>query len=112
MMRVLRRRLLVSLGFALVGCLSPTLPLPPPSQPDVSVPDAAGFVRLQGIAAPRAEVFAYNHNNGLIAGQVTGADSHFDFVIKAEVNDRIELWYAKGTDESQSVVFNVPTSAQ
>jgi hypothetical protein len=112
MARVRRlRRLLFSLaGLGLVGCLSPTLPLPPPSRPDVSAPDESGYARLQGFAAPRVEVLALNHGNDQLAGQVTGADSRYDFKIPAESGDLIELWYVDGSDESQTVTVEVPAA--
>jgi hypothetical protein len=112
MARVRRlRRLLFSLaGLGLVGCLSPTLPLPPPSRPDVSAPDESGYARLQGFAAPRVEVLALNHGNEKLAGQVTGADSRYDFKIPAESGDLIELWYVDGSDESQTVTVEVPAA--
>ena len=108
MARVVRRLLLGMAGFCLAGCLSPTLPLPPPAKPDVSAPDESGYVRLQGVAAPLSEVIAWNHNNNLIAGQVTGDSALYDFAIKAEENDVIELWYIKGSEESSSVKIVVP----
>jgi hypothetical protein len=108
MLRVMRRRLVLLASVCLVSCLSPTLPLPPPDRPDVSAPDESGFVRLQGVAAPQAEVIAWNHNTDLIAGQVTRDDSHYDFTMKAEANDFIELWYVVGSDESQSIRITVP----
>ena len=109
MLRVMRRLLLLAAGVCLVSCLSPTLPLPPPDRPDLSAPDASGLVRLQGVAAPQAEVIAWNHNTDLIAGQVTGDDSRYDFTIKAQANDLIELWYVQGSDESQSIRIVVPS---
>jgi hypothetical protein len=108
MIRPLRRLLLGLAGLCLASCLSPTLPLPPPSKPDVSSPDDSGYVRLQGIAAPRAEVIAWNHASDIIAGQVTGETPRYDFQIKAEVSDVIELWYIQGSDESSSVRVVVP----
>jgi hypothetical protein len=110
MLRVMRRLLVIVAGVCLVSCLSPTLPLPPPDRPDVSAPDESGYVRLQGVAAPQAEVIAWNHNTDLIAGQVTGDDSRYDFTMKAEANDFIELWYVVGSDESQSIRITVPTA--
>ena len=110
MLRVLRRCLLVGVGLLAASCLSPTLPLPPPDRPDVSSPDSGGSVRLQGIAVPRAEVIAWNHNNDLIAGQVTGADSRYDFTIKGDAGDLIEVWYIQGSDESPSVSVTVPAA--
>ena len=108
----MRRLLLLTAGLCLVSCLSPTLPLPPPDRPAVSAPDSDGFVRLQGVAAPQAEVIAWNHNNDLIAGQVTGDDSRYDFQIKAEVSDVIELWYVQGSEESQSIRVVVPAATE
>ena len=109
MLRVMRRLLLLAAGVCLVSCLSPTLPLPPPDRPDLSAPDASGLVRLQGVAAPKAEVIAWNHSTDLIAGQVTGDDSRYDFTMKAQANDLIELWYVQGSDESQSIRIVVPS---
>jgi len=108
--RALRRLGLTLAGLCLAGCLSPTLPLPPPSRPDVSAPDESGFARLQGIAVPQAEVIAWNHENDLIAGQVTGDDSRYDFMIRAESGDVIELWYIEGSDESASISVTVPSA--
>ena len=108
MLRLMRRLLLVVAGVCLASCLSPTLPLPPPDRPDVSAPDENGLVRLQGVAAPQAEVIAWNHDTDLIAGQVTGDDSRYDFTIQAEAHDFIELWYVQGSEESQSIRVVVP----
>lgn len=110
MLRASRRLLPLLASLVLGSCLSPTLPLPPPSRPDVSSPSESGYVRLQGKAAPRSEVLAWNHANDIIAGQVTGDDSRYDFEIKAKSGDRLELWYIQGTDESSSISVTVPES--
>jgi hypothetical protein len=110
MLRVLRRILLLGAGLCVASCLSPTLPLPPPDRPDLSAPDESGLVRLQGVAAPQSEVIAWNHDNDVIAGQVTGDDSRYDFTIKGEANDFIELWYVQGSEESPSIRLTVPAS--
>ena len=99
---------MVAMGLFVAGCLSPTLPLPPPDRPDVTAPDDGGLVRLQGLAVPQAEVIAWNHRNDLIAGQVTGDDARYDFTIKGDAGDLIELWYVQGSDESPSVRVTVP----
>lgn len=108
MARLLRRCLMLGVGLLVAGCLSPTLPLPPPDRPDVSAPDAGGLVRLQGVAVPQAEVIALNHDNDAIAGQITGDDARYDFTIKANAGDFIELFYIQGSDESPSVRVTVP----
>lgn len=107
-----RRRFLLLAGLALASCLSPTLPLPPPDRPEISAPDSSGLVHVQGVAAPRVEVVAWNHQTDLIAGQVTGDDSHYDFTMAASVGDQIELWYIDGDEESQSVSVSVPAAAK
>lgn len=111
MSRAPRRLWLIASSLCLASCLSPTLPLPPPDRPDVSAPDANGLVRLQGVAAPHAEVFAWNHANDLIAGQVTRDDARYDFTIRAQASDSIELWYSQGTEESQSIRVRVPAAS-
>ncbi len=108
MPRLLRRLLLATAGLLAVACLSPTLPLPPPSEPGVTAPDANGFARVQGVAKPRAEVLAWNRRTDIIAGQVTGDTSFYDFLIRAEAGDVLEVWYIHGTDESPSVKVVVP----
>ena len=108
MVRLTRRLLPLLAGLCLASCLSPTLPLPPPDRPDVSASDENGLVRIQGIAAPKSQVIAWNHANNVLAGQVTDASSRYDFTIQAQANDFIELWYMQGSDESQSVQFTVP----
>lgn len=106
--QVRRLVLAVAASLALGACLSPTLPLPPPDRPDVSSPDANGLVRIQGVGTPQSQVTAWNHANNLTAGQVLEDDAKYDFTLRADVGDVIELWYVKGTDQSQSVVSTVP----
>lgn len=112
MLRLLRRSLLLGASLVLSACLSPTLPLPPPDRPDVSSPDATGMVRIQGTSASRANVVAWNRASDLLAGQVTGTDGRYDFKMAANAGDAIELWYEKGTEQSQSVSVIVPDAAK
>jgi len=111
MLRVTRRLLLLVAGLCLASCLSPTLPLPPPDRPGVTAPDENGLVRMQGVAVPKAEVIAWNRQTDLLAGQVTGDDSRYDFTIRGQVGDNIELWYIQGDQESQTVSVVVPSAA-
>lgn len=90
------------------GCLSPTLPLPPPEQPEVEGPDpATGEVRLTGYVPSRAQVFAINLRSMDIRGEVVGTDGHYDFFLPAQVGDEVSMFYRKGTDESQSLIFMI-----
>lgn len=104
-----RRLLLACLTLGLLGgCLSPTLPLPPPSPPEaILATDQQGVYRLQGSVRPNSLVTAYNLNNGLTFGQRTVGDGRYDFLVRGDEGDRMELWYSVGTDESNSVNFEL-----
>ncbi|MFO0568702.1 MAG: hypothetical protein U0263_23775 [Polyangiaceae bacterium] len=107
MVRVSRRRWLLLSGLLLAGCLSPTLPLPPPSKPTVEGPDQNGMVTLDGWVEAEASVFAANMRTGDIRGQFTHETGHYRFEIPAQENDEIELWYQVGTTASPSILFQV-----
>ena len=106
MVRLARRGLCTALAaLAVVACLSPTLPLPPPEQPQIDGPDPeTGEVRLRGAVAPKSQVQAINLRTGDIRGQVTETGS-YDFYLPAAIGDEIAMYYRKGTEESQSRVF-------
>jgi hypothetical protein len=103
------RRALLLLGALLVGaCYAPTLPLPPPVEPDVSGPTETGTYYLEGNVTPNAHVIALNERTNLSAGQQTGSDGHYGFEIAAEAGDPIVLWYVVGVDQSPPVAFDIP----
>lgn len=103
------RRLLLALASsaALLSCLSPTLPLPPP-EPQVSPPDAGGEARLQGTVPPNALAQAINTRTNRIAGQVTDQTGRYDFTIQAQIGDELTFYYIKGGEESMFVTVKVP----
>jgi hypothetical protein len=107
MVRIRRRLLLLAAGALAAGCLSPTLPLPPPSRPTVEGPDQNGMVILDGNVQGDAPVYAANIRTGDIRGQFTAADGHYRFPIAAQVGDELELWYSVGTQNSPIIVFQV-----
>ena len=99
-----RRGWLLGAALWAVGCLSPTLPLPPPGDPTVTSTETAGLVRLTGTVESDSEVFALNHSTNLICGQYTKS-GNYDFTLQAEERDGISLWYVRGTVESPSNDF-------
>lgn len=106
MARLTRRLLLLLVaGGVTAGCLSPTLPLPPPSRPTVEGPDQDGMVTLEG-DVPGSAVYAANPRTGEIAGQFT-PDGHYLFQIGAELNDELVFWYSEGTQNSPSIIIQV-----
>jgi hypothetical protein len=110
---VLARRIIL-FGFALAaavtvaGCLSPTLPLPPPSAPLVSAPDNSGFVRVQGEVTSRATVHVMNERTNKGASQLTEDDGLYDLELRAQVGDTLRIWKRVGTQESDFVEVTVP----
>ncbi|HET7545054.1 MAG TPA: hypothetical protein VFK05_34545 [Polyangiaceae bacterium] len=101
-----RRGWLLGTALLVAGCLSPTLPLPPPDAPTMASTDTAGLVRLTGSVEPGSEVFALNRSTNLIAGQYTESGA-YDFTIQAQERDPITFWYVRGNVESPPVDFLV-----
>jgi hypothetical protein len=104
---MLSRSLRVWLGAvlfaAVTGCLAPTLPLPPPSTPEVSSV-SEGVVRFKGSVESESEVFALDRNSNVIAGQYTHT-GQYDFTLAAQDRDEISFWYVHGTVESPPIEF-------
>lgn len=94
-----RRRWLVGAALCLAGCLSPTLPLPPPGDPTVSGTDADGNVHVTGFVPPESEVFALNQRTSVISGQLT-TSGRYDFTIQAQQYDDLSVWYVENTEQS------------
>lgn len=92
----------------LVGCLAPTLPLPPPSRPEVTTPDAAGMIHIRGTVRPKAEVLAKNLRTLKIVGEETDESGAYDLIMEAEIDDRLIIWYTDGGDESDLTEVTVP----
>ena len=99
-----RRSWLLGVALFAVGCLSPTLPLPPPSEPSITATTTEGLVRFQGAVLPQSEVFALDHNSNLIAGQHTESGV-YDFTMAALPGDNMSFWYVHETVESTSNDF-------
>lgn len=108
--RLSRRSLLAAALTALsvVGCLSPTLPLPPPSRPDVSAPDGDGFVRVQGRVVPFSLAVVQNRRSGEAVGRETGETGRYVLVLPARSGDQLDIWYIEGLDKSPSTRVVVP----
>lgn len=102
-----RRALLAALALFASACLSPTLPLPPPEQPEVIGPDADGLTELRGEVTSGAWIYAFNRNTGDGQFQDTGDTGQYRIVITTEVGDRMALWYTLGGEKSDSLYFEI-----
>lgn len=107
--QILTRRLLLVAAFvAASSCLSPTLPLPPPNQPDAEGPDAAGNVTLSGQVIRGANVYANNLYSGASAGQKADSQTgKYRFKIAAAVGDQMEFFYIYDSVSSDRTYFTI-----
>jgi len=103
------------LGLAAVilpsACLSPTLPLPPPEQPDtIEGPDSEGNVRFTGTVPLYGVVYALNPATDMGAFQRTRENGRYDLVLAASVGDEILLSYTleRETSGTRRVVVPAP----
>ncbi len=104
-----RRLCLVGVIGGAVGCLSPTLPLPPPDRPAINGPDSSGAVTLSGRVVPGASVYADNLVTGTSAGQKADAQTgQYQIKIPAQVGDDMSLFYEYDSVISERVRFTIP----
>jgi hypothetical protein len=106
----LTRRLLLG-GTALVllgGCLSPTLPMPPPLSPEITPPDASGIATVTGRVPAGTTAYVHNIALGLVIGKRTGSTGKYQIQILAREDDQLEIYYMEGLERSQAVVLLVP----
>lgn len=108
-MRQFVRRCFVLSGvsLALAGCLSPTLPLPPPVQPEVE-PVGNGQYELRGEIPDPGFVLFLNKRTNVVNGALT--DRKYTVVISAQPKDAMQLWYESGNEVSDIVEFEIPES--
>lgn len=105
--RLSRRWLLLGAVLS-VGCYSPTLPLPPPVKPEISLTETGAY-HLSGGVYPDAQVSALNSRTLLIDGQQTDHVGLYSFDLKdALAGDTIQLWYRYANDLSSAVTFELP----
>ena len=104
-----RRLWLVMTLSVAVGCLSPTLPLPPPDRPNIEGPDASGNVTLSGSVLPGANVYADNLVTHVSVGQqVSPQTGYYRLRIAAQIGDDMDLFYQNGTETSGRTTFTIP----
>jgi hypothetical protein len=90
------------------ACLAPTLPLPPPSRPEVSAPDESGMIHIRGIVRSKAEVFAKNQYTLDIIGKETDETGKYELTMVGSAHDRIIVWYTHNGLESDFAEVTVP----
>ncbi len=107
-----RRRWLGALCALVVGCLSPTLPLPPPAQPEITGPNDQGLVTLSGtVDRPEATVLALNERTAHIDGTFADKAGRYAFQVEAQPGDPMKLWWEFGKEVSDQQGFRIPYPA-
>lgn len=101
------RRLWLAAALAVLAssCLSPTLPLPPPSPPDVE-PLGQGHYELSGTIPVGGKVVALNGRTERLYGQLTERD--YRFPVEARPGDVFLLWYEADLEVSASIRVKIP----
>jgi hypothetical protein len=103
--------LCLGVGALFAGCLSPTLPLPPPSPPEVTQV-GQGRYELRGSLPMAGTVYVENERTSLVFGK--RVEQLYRFTVEAEAGDFMGLWYeASDTsqfygDRSETITFEIP----
>ena len=113
-MRCVTRRVLLCFGIGalLTGCLSPTLPLPPPEPPEVEHV-GVGLYELRGSLPMPGSVYVRNERTGDITGKER-VEQLYRFTVEAEPRDVMGLWYEASPttefygDRSGTISFEIP----
>ena len=100
-------------AFAL-ACTSPTLPLPPPALPTVSVGIEPNKFKLSSVngAEPNALIIVVNRDEELprnkrVAGTIADAQGSWDLEVFAKSGDLLDVSQETGTTQSASTTVEV-----
>ena len=116
------RTALLAVVLATSACIAPTLPVPPPAQPEVSAPDSVGIVTVtgpKGAVAAYAEVTVWNQtyaesvdcktdtycNPGVV--RIANADGSFAVRLKGKSKDLLYVWQTTGGHQSAATEVHV-----
>ena len=117
------RALFLGAAVAVAACIAPTLPVPPPAQPDVSSPDGSGTVTIQGgkgAATGGAQLTVWNETYAESAAckadafcdpgivRIVNDDGSYAVRIAAHSRDVLYLWQTVGTQTSGQTETRVP----
>ena len=105
---------LVTLLALVLGCVSPTLPLPPPAEPTISLGTAPDTYRLTSIdgAQPNALIIIVNRNETLgrderVTGTLADARGSWEATVNAKVGDILDISQDTGTTRSPGTTITV-----
>jgi hypothetical protein len=98
----------------MVGCTSPTLPLPPPSLPTVTLGSEPGTFHLKSDrgALPNALIIVVNRNAALtsdqrVDGTIADAQGSWELDLKANAGDFVDVAQEDGSSRSSIVTVQL-----
>ena len=101
-----RRTLLLIAALGLSACLSPTLPVPPPDEPQGVSLGADGLWDVRGECSPGAVVLVRNLDTGVITGvEDQDADGRYFLRVAGDLCARAEVWEVVDDDVSGRTFF-------
>jgi len=109
------RLVMAALASAVVlACTSPTLPLPPPASPTISVSSEPGKFRLSSIngAEPNALVIVVNRDDALprnqrVSGTIADEQGSWEVDVIARVGDVLDISQESGATRSPGTTVTV-----
>ena len=119
----LARGAVVAAVLSSASCIAPTLPVPPPAQPDVSAPDGDGLVTVTGgknTVGAYAEVSVFNQTYAESAEckaaidcapgvfRNANADGSFVMRVKGRSKDLLYVWQSTNGQQSAATEAHVP----
>jgi hypothetical protein len=112
--RILAARALAVAAVLLLGCVSPTLPLPPPALPTVSAGPTPGTVRLTSIngANPKTIILIVNRNESLpgdqrVDGTLSDENGSWDATVVAKANETLDIYQESGSLRSPPATVTI-----
>ena len=97
-----------------IGCVSPTLPLPPPAVPLISTGSEPDTFKLSSIdgAEPNALIVIVNRNDALprnmrVTGTIADARGSWDAIVHAKVGDVLDVSQESGSSRSAGTTVTV-----
>ena len=100
--------LLLSVVVLFIGCNSPTLPLPPPSEGQIQMSivgeNTIEVSGLQDSVAPYALVTCFNNSTGKGVVGIASGEGTFQLELEAASGDVVEIWQRVANDPPSVVV--------
>jgi hypothetical protein len=107
------RRFIVVIALV-IGCTSPTLPLPPPALPSISIGTEPNTFRLSSEhgALPNALIVTVNRNDALardlrVEGTIADEQGSWELLVHGSAGDIVDVSQQSGSSQSSPVTVTL-----